>query len=60
MEVMHTKLLGMQSRLEDNRAHEELMTTKFSALCKSIEDMKLTGSNSSSEWCLLPVPSYFV
>lgn len=45
LEVMHTKLLGMQARLEDNRSHEELMTSKFNALCKNIEDMKLVTSS---------------
>jgi hypothetical protein len=49
LEVMHTKLLGMQARLEDNRSHEELMTTKFNSLCKSLEDFKLTGGGSGSK-----------
>lgn len=50
---MHTKLLGMQARLEDNRSHEELMTTKFNSLVKSLEDFKLTGGSGSASKCSL-------
>jgi hypothetical protein len=44
--VLHTKLVGMQARLEDNRSHEEMLASKFTALSKSIEDIKLSNDIS--------------
>lgn len=35
------KISGLQSRLDDNRSHEEMLIAKFNLLNKSIEDIKL-------------------
>ena len=35
------KIVGLQSRLDDNRSHEEMLMAKFNLLNKSIEDIKL-------------------
>jgi hypothetical protein len=40
VEVMHTRLLGLQARLEDTQGHEELLATKFTALSEAIESIK--------------------
>ena len=47
IEVMHTKLMGLQARLEDTRGHEELLSTKFTALSEAIESIK-SGQSSGS------------
>jgi TATA-binding protein-associated factor Taf7 len=35
------KITGLQSRLEDNRSHEELLAAKFNSLNKSIEEIRM-------------------
>jgi hypothetical protein len=37
------KITGLQSRLEDNRSHEELLTAKFNSLNKSIEEIRMAN-----------------
>lgn len=37
------KITGLQSRLEDNRSHEELLTAKFNSLNKSIEEIRMSN-----------------
>lgn len=45
IEVLHTKLMGLQARLEDTQGHEELLATKFSALSEAIESIKSNQEN---------------
>ena len=45
IEVMHTKLMGLQARLEDTQGHEELLATKFTALSDAIESIKAVQEN---------------
>lgn len=41
IDVLNMKITGLQSRLDDNRSHEEMLIAKFNLLNKSIEDIKL-------------------
>lgn len=45
IEVMHTKLMGLQARLEDTQGHEELLSTKFTALSEAIASIKSAQEN---------------
>lgn len=49
IEVMHTKLMGLQARLEDTQGHEELLSTKFTALSDAIESIKSNQTSNSGE-----------
>jgi kinesin family member C1 len=52
------KITGLQSRLEDNRSHEELLTAKFNLLNKSIEDIRMGNeiTKGGRRFSLLPSP----
>ena len=45
IEVMHTKLMGLQARLEDTQGHEELLAAKFGSLSDAIESIKAAQEN---------------
>ena len=57
IEVMHTKLMGLQARLEDTQGHEELLATKFTALSEAIESIKSVQENGNKH-CLRPRYSF--
>jgi hypothetical protein len=48
--VAQTKILGLQERIEDQKSTEQLLSTRFTSLSKSLEDLRTSQEASKGDY----------